>query len=417
MTTREMPLKAHYDIYINTIGTGLILAAECVIEEQQGVVCQTGFRYRPDYLHHPNAFSIDPNALPLTAGEVRLPCKGGIPGFLDDYLPDAWGRKVLTRLAYYRKQERFNANSVIDTLALLGNSRIGSLSIVPKGEAPCYDMGLPIEELAKLQLAAQHIEDVDYTDMCSDDMNLLYLASSGSGVGGARPKALVSIGQSAYLAKFNRLTLDDYNNARVELACLKMARAAGISMRDGQVKSGINGREVLLLERFDINGEHRNHLITINALLKESSSQRDGGGVFRYDDIHKILQHHSTCVERDLEQLLKLMLFNRAINNADDHERNFSLINTGEGYHFAPAYDLVPTIVTGQYPAAGFLHSPFSPRLSEAVSLGKIFGLPKTVVSRCVEEVKTQIDNWETFAELAGVNEEESQRIKRYFCV
>jgi hypothetical protein len=38
----------------------------------------------------------------------------------------------------------------------------------------------------------------------------------------------------------------------------------------------------------------------------------------------------STSIGADLEQLLRLMLFGRAINNTDDHERNFSVVNAGE---------------------------------------------------------------------------------------
>jgi serine/threonine protein kinase HipA of HipAB toxin-antitoxin module len=38
---------------------------------------------------------------------------------------------------------------------------------------------------------------------------------------------------------------------------------------------------------------------------------------------------YSINIEQDLKQLLAIMLFNRAIHNADDHERNFSPINRG----------------------------------------------------------------------------------------
>ncbi|MCE2460079.1 MAG: HipA domain-containing protein [Pseudomonadales bacterium] len=34
-----------------------------------------------------------------------------------------------------------------------------------------------------------------------------------------------------------------------------------------------------------------------------------------------------------------MALFDRAINNTDDHGRNFSLIHRGDGYRLSPAYD------------------------------------------------------------------------------
>lgn len=148
-------------------------------------------------------------------------------------------------------------------------------------------------------------------------MCVLYL-----GVGGARPKALLYDSVNQYIAKFNRSNQDSYNNVRVELACLHMARAAGLDIGEGRVEQGVNGREVLLLERFDIAPDGcRYHLITANGLLKEPSSQRDPGGTFRYDDICNLLKKHSTTIDSDLKQLIRLMLFNRAINNTDDHKK------------------------------------------------------------------------------------------------
>lgn len=406
--------STRYDLYTNCPGMGIAHIADVVIEEQDTVLSRVGFRYRPSCLEHPNAFAIDPVQLPLKQGETILVCRGGAPAFIDDYLPDAWGRRVMARLALYRDQQQFNANSVIDSLGMIGNSRIGAICLVEQGEAPLFDAGYSVDILNQAERAAQKIDSVDFNSVDLDEMSLLYLANAGTGVGGARPKTLLQDDDCHYLAKFNRLTKDTYNNARVELACLKMAKAAGIIMETGKVVSGINGREVLLLDRFDITtGGARYHLITANGLLKEPGSQQDPGRVFRYDNVCELLRQYSIRIEQDLKQLLALMLFNRAIHNTDDHERNISLINRGEGYQLAPAYDLVPSVVTGEYHAAGFGLNPDPPKPSEAVRLGKIFGLPKTVVADVAERVNDAVSRWESFAEQAGVNENDIARIKR----
>lgn len=406
--------STRYDLYINSPMMGVIQAADVVVEEQDAVLSRVGFRYRPPYLEHPNAFAIDPVQLPLKQGETILVCQGGVPAFIDDYLPDAWGRRVLARLALYRDQQHFNANSVIDSLGMIGNSRIGAICLVEQGEAPLFEAGHSIRILQQAESAAQKIDSVDFNTVDLDEMSLLYLANAGTGVGGARPKALLQGDGCHYLAKFNRLTQDAYNNARVELACLSMAKAAGIIIGNGKVVSGINGREVLLLDRFDIvSGGARCHLITANGLLKEPGSQRDSGRVFRYDDVCEQLRRYSISIEQDLKQLLALMLFNRAIHNTDDHERNFSLINRGAGYQLAPAYDLVPSVVTGEYHAAGFQLNPDPPKPSEASKLGKIFGLPKTSVADIAERVIDAVSRWESFAEQSGVNQDDVVRIKR----
>ncbi|MFV9615954.1 MAG: type II toxin-antitoxin system HipA family toxin, partial [Gammaproteobacteria bacterium] len=339
-------------------------------------------------------------------------------GILDDYLPDDWGRKVLAQLAFYRNERDINQNSAIDVLTQLSDSRIGALQWVPFGEMPGYEIGCDIKHLLNAEKAAQSVDAPESYSVKLDEMSLLYLANAGTGIGGARPKALLHEDNRAYLAKFNRLTTDVYNNAKVELACLQMAKAAGLNVLDGQVRTGVNGRDVLLLDRFDIVTENkrptsRRHLITINALLKNSETQRDKGGVFRYDDIVKIVRMHSTEIEKDLTQLLRIMLFNRAINNTDDHERNFSLINEGNGYTLSPGYDLVPSLTTGAYPVAGYGYSPWAPKPSEVSMHGKIFGLPKTVVSRVSDQVISAVEQWSDWAEKNDVPENDSENIKK----
>jgi len=407
--------RQRYDLYLNTPALGMAQAADVVLVEEGSALQQVGFRYRAEYVSNSGAFAIDPVQLPLNEGEVQLACRGGAPAFIDDYMPDAWGRKVLAKLALYRDRRELNANSVIDTLAMFGSSRIGAISLVTQGETPQFDNGHELAVLARAEQAAQQIDSVDFDTVDIDEMSLLYLANAGTGVGGARPKALLFDEQGCYLAKFNRRSQDEYNNARVELACLQMAQAAGLIMHDGRIVQGINGREVLLLDRFDIAEDGRHHLITANGLLKEPASQQDPGRTFRYDDVCEILCKYSATIEQDLKQLLRLMLFNRAINNTDDHERNFSLIHRGDGYRLSPAYDLVPSLVTGAYHAAGFGLKPYPPRPSEARSLGKLFGLPKPVVASIAEEVRTAVQAWPRFAEQAGVEDQEAAKLSRCF--
>lgn len=360
---------------------------------------------------------MDPKRLPLGRGETPFVCAGGVPGFIDDYLPDAWGRTVLTALAWQRDGRRLNLNSAIDLLALIPpGSRIGALSLTPVGGDPRFETGVPFATLAQAEQAAVHVDALDWESVDPGEFGLDHLAEVGSSVGGARPKALVADGSTHYLAKFNRHSRDPYNNARVELACLEMARAAGLDVARGKVVDGVNGRDVLMLERFDIAaGGHRNHLVTVNALLKEDSSQRDSGLPFRYDDVAELLSRYSAAIKPDLEQLARLALFNRAINNTDDHARNFSLIHRGDGYHLSPAYDLVPNVAVGEYHAAGFGYEPRPPRPSEVPRFGKVFGLSKPWMRACAEEVLTALHGWPRFAEESGLDESESKRIADRF--
>ncbi len=132
---------------------------------------------------------------------------------------------------------------------------------------------------------------------------------------------------------------------------------------------------------------------------------------FRYDQVAEQLTRHVTDIEAALEQLLRLMLFNACIHNIDDHERNFSLINRDGQFALAPAYDMVPSLTTGEYHAAGFKYSLNPPLPSEVASHGKIFGLPKTRIAAIAEQVATAVSRWEHFADQAGVNDRDMGRI------
>lgn len=410
--------KKRYALYIDTPATGLIKAAEAVLLESAGQLTQMAFRYTDVYRKHSHAFALDPVQLPLTKKEINLKCAGGMPGILDDYLPDDWGRKVLAQLAFYRDRHEINQHSAIETLSQLSNSRIGALQWVKPDEIPDYKIGCNINHLQSAEIAAQSVDAPESYSENLDEMSLLYLANAGTGVGGARPKVLIHENNKAYLAKFNRLTTDTYNNAKVELACLQMAKDAGLNVLSGHVRGGVNGRDVLLLDRFDVvmknnQPSSRRHLITINALLKNTETQRDKGGVFRYDNIADIVRQFSINIEADLTQLLRLMLFNRAINNTDDHERNFSLINEGDGYRMSPGYDMVPSLTTGNYPVAGYQYAPWAPKPSEVSKHGKIFGLPKTVVKKIAEQVISAVEQWPEYAQKNNVPEKDSDNIKR----
>ena len=129
--------------------------------------------------------------------------------------------------------------------------------------------------------------------------------------------------------------------------------------------------------------------------------------------VYEPIRKFSIDIEADLTQLLRLMLFNRAINNLDDHERNFSLISEGDGYRMAPGYDMVPSLITGTSPVAGYQYSPWAPRPGEVSTHGKIFGLPKTIVNRVADQVISAVEQWPTWALKNDVSQKDSDNIQQ----
>ena len=106
-----------YKVTLNTPQTGQITCGLMIVRESDGNTDGVGFQYSDEYLAHDSAFSIDPVALPLTKTPFQLKVNNNAPGFLDDYLPDRWGKKVLTRIATTSMKKNFNANSIIDILS------------------------------------------------------------------------------------------------------------------------------------------------------------------------------------------------------------------------------------------------------------------------------------------------------------
>lgn len=411
-------IESHtYRLYLNTPETGFIHCAELMIKEEGIRLRGAALKYTETYLDHPQAFALDPRLFPLQSEQHIIPEARSAPGFLDDYLPDTWGRKVLTGIYSRRREQPFNANKLSDVLAVLGPSRIGALRVVPEGEEAVYSGGAGSESLQRIELAAQLVDAGDFNRLSLDEMSLIYLDRNGTGVGGARPKALINVNGKEYLAKFNR-RVDTFNMARVELACLLMANDLRVSPTRACVQTGINDREVLLQERFDVAGDARRHLITVNALRKEWETQEDSGLRFTYDDIAGLLQRYSVQIQQDLETLVTLMLFNRAIHNTDDHERNFSLWHNGHGYVLAPAYDLAPVPDSGDYHAAEFEYHTAPPRPSElAKQPRKVFGLPKPKVKAIAENVIQVVSQWRSYCEKAGVPEAECEALHKVFCL
>lgn len=404
--------NASFDIYLNTFDTGIIHAASAVLVENSQRLREFAFRYTLTYLNHAKAFSLHPH-FPLQRGAFQQECVG-LPGLLDDYLPDAWGRRVLTQIAHQTHQIRLDENSPIDMLNYLNKAHIGALQWCPVGTTPMFSLGNPIELVDLTEAVSVYIDDPKNQD--ESILQYLYLANSGSGAGGARPKALFYDDEHAWLAKFNRQQ-DEYDNATVELSMLRLAKALGLCVGDGTVIQTQSLRPTLLLERFDVatDLQHRHHLISVHALLKNNLSFEDKGGVFRYDDIAEIIQHRSCDVARDLELLLRQMLFNSTINNTDDHERNFSFIIDHKGYALSPAYDMVPSLAMGQYPNASFGYSAFLPKATDlANNPRKVFGLSKGTVQTIAEQIATATLLWPQIAQEVGVVESDREKIMKY---
>jgi serine/threonine-protein kinase HipA len=290
------------------------------------------FRYDSNYLNNPQSFPLDPLHLPLSKEIFNADRPYiGVHGVFEDSLPDDWGRKLMVRLHNLSRNEQ----RVPQLLLLLGNHGLGALSYVEEGRPELKTTGISCRHLPKLALLAERFEQ-DPTIVADDEFSLLLQA--GSSPGGARPKALVEDENGLYLAKFASIK-DQLDVVSLEAAAMEIARRAGIETAETKIMPLASGK-CLLVKRFDINETGgRNHLISVQSLLKADGYYNAG-----YQDLAEVLKHVSTNPGEDLRRLYQQLVFNAMIGNTDDHLKNFLMRHDNKGWRLSPAFDLLPNI-------------------------------------------------------------------------
>ena len=240
------------------------------------------FEYSADWLS--SGFSISPFELPLRSGVFIAkprPFEGGF-GVFDDCLPDGWGLLILDR---YLQQKGVNPRTLtlLDRLTLVGSTGRGALEF-----RPGYSVGARQDyaDFEKLALEAERILDSD-----------------------------------------NCIGMDEY---RYSL----LAKQCGIEMPETRLFED----KYFGVERFDRTPNGKLHVVSMAGLA---------GADYRlpsidYTHIFQVCAALTHSVA-EMWKVYRLMVFNFLIDNKDDHAKNFSFIYRDGDWHFAPAYDLLPS--------------------------------------------------------------------------
>jgi serine/threonine-protein kinase HipA len=165
-------------------------------------------------------------------------------------------------------------------------------------------------------------------------------AGHGTSIGGARPKALLSDGDRHLIAKFSSTT-DTRPVVKAEAAAMLLAARVGVNVAAVSV-SVVEGKDVLLVERFDRAGDGARRLI-LSALtvlgLAEMESRHS-----TYVDLARAIRTGPWPTPRDaLRELYLRLVFNVCVGNTDDHLRNHAVFWDGKNLALTPAYDLAPS--------------------------------------------------------------------------
>lgn len=333
------------------------------------------FEYAPEWLR--DGFSISPFELPLRNGVIvakARPFEGGF-GVFDDCLPDGWGLLVLDR---YLQRKGINPRglSLLDRLALVGSAGRGALTFRPDRSVMWQQDYADFEKLAREAEAI--LGSDDYRGEGVEEFQ-----RRGGSPGGARPKIFTLWGCREWLVKF-RARIDPERIGEEEYAYSLLARRCGIEMPETRLFEG----KYFGVERFDRVAGQRLHVVSVAGLI---------GADYRlpcmdYAHIFQIC----TALTHNMEELWKvyrLMVFNYLIGNKDDHAKNFAFIRRDDGWHFAPAFDLLPGGGMNGYHTTS-VNDRIEPVREDFLSLAERAGLDIKVASAVYDRMAATVQVW-----------------------
>lgn len=308
-----------------------------------GELLHTGpiyFRYAPTWLE--TGHNLSPLRLPFDARAINChEADDGVPGLVSDALPDAWGRRVAESVF---ARHKLGPPTPFKLMAWVGGRGMGSIGFEPATEVPgaTGDASVRVQASA-LEREARAVVEGDITFLLAN-------LTGGLTGGGAHPKILVlaqpdgtlrlraggrplAEGEKPCILKLN---VGGGYRHRAELAYLRMAARAGIATPPARLLTDENGRDHLLIERFDVEPSgRRRHVHSLSGLLHRPR------GALDYADLMQACAQ-LRCPRPDLLAIARRLIFNLRAGNQDDHGKNHSFIYDEDArtWSLAPAFDL-----------------------------------------------------------------------------
>lgn len=285
------------------------------------------FTYAHGWLGHDQGFALAPD-MPLRQGVIEPSLGLDLHPIFEDAGPDRWGKNIINKVFNPRRR------SALEYLERAGEDRIGALGFSRSAERyeVLDEQSFQVTDLPDLVRAA-HALSVQAP--INDDIRRLL--RPGASAGGARPKAIIQNQGEAWIAKFPTPD-DDVDNCAVEHACLKLAVSCGITVPESRLIE-IDGRNVLLVKRFDREPGGRLHLASARTMLIAAGIAEDAMG---YGDLADVVRRISATPTKMCQELFRRMTVNVLIDNTDDHAKNHAFLYRDGLWHLSPAYDMQP---------------------------------------------------------------------------
>jgi serine/threonine-protein kinase HipA len=306
----------------------------------------------------------------------------GLPGFIDDALPDGWGMLLMDRV--FRKYGLApEALSPLDRLSFIGTRAMGALSFEPAASLELDDRDFTLLELGRAAEALADDGDLD---------TLKTLAIVGGSPHGARPKALVQFEPRAlrvsthpeavgepWLVKFPARG-EHKEVCGVEFAYAQVARECGIDMPDAHLFDLGRDLAAFGVKRFDREAGMRVPVHSAAGALHAD---------FRLPSIdYQTLLRVTRFFTRDEQEVRKAFgrcVFNVVFHNRDDHAKNFAFrMDRRFEWKLSPAYDLSFSAGPAGRHQTSVMGEAQAPQRADLERLAADSGLPKKFVVDCI---------------------------------
>ena len=355
-----------------------------LLRSNQGV----SLRYFAEWLEHGFELSED---LPLIEQEFLPLERNTAVGAVDDARPDRWGERVIR---FVDKPARL---SLLEYLYFAGDDRFGALGISTSPERYLPRRLGPLPTLQEADQIHELIRKVQDNEPIPPELRRL--VSPGATMGGARPKALLSMGGEQWVIKFS--DGDPADTPLIEHATMSLAQKARILSASTMAVRLTVGHAVAI-RRFDRAGGARRHCVSAAVALRAAGEQ------FGYPELAQLLRRkgvaHGNGYARDMRELFRRMVFNILIDNTDDHEKNHALMMNEQGqFELAPAFDVLPS---GQ--ALGFQQMRVGEQaadstLANALSMSALFALKSDEAVKEAGAVAQVVSGWQEHFAACGV--------------
>jgi len=374
-----MSIEVHIDWRGQTHFVGRLHAAE------RG--SSVSFEYAFEWLQRADAFAIDPTSLPLQRGAHH---GATLFGAIQDCGPDRWGRILIERAVRKKVLTQKPYRDIDYVLALDDVARVGALRFRLDAKSPFLAATSgKLPPLVRLNALLRATDAIHGETETAEDLR--FLLGAGSPLGGARPKAAVSLAdEQLAIAKFPKPD-DTRDIAAGEILALTLAAQAGIQVAEHRLVS-VGGHSVAVITRFDRAGNSRIPFISAASLL--GLPQGDPGAYTLLADGIRQFGHD---VPKDLRELWRRLVFSLLASNYDDHLRNYGFLMREPGrWLLSPAYDInpVPEMDRVRISKTAITEDQDEASITGALAAAPRFGLKASESKKILGEVFTAVAGW-----------------------